>query len=101
MTSVAKLLLRFSFTNSSDVVKKARMWEMKSHSLSVRGFQSVASSKRLISSAVQNEASAFLYIHQMPLCWMENRTKGWGFARRSGLGARSPFFQQSCALIMS
>ena len=37
--------------------------------------QSTASLERSISSAVQKEASAFLYILQMLLCWMGKRTK--------------------------
>lgn len=63
---------------------------MKWHLLSDSLFQSAVSAKRLISLAVQKEASAFLYILQMPLCWMGKRTKRRGFARRSGLGARNP-----------
>jgi hypothetical protein len=39
---------------------------------------------------VNLEASAFLYILQMSLCWMGKRTKRWGFAWRSGLAASSP-----------
>jgi len=86
---VVKLLLRFSLTMPCDAAKKARTWEMKRRSLSVRRFQSVVSVLRSISSAVQNEASAFLYIRQISSCWMGKRTKRWGFAWRSGLGARS------------
>jgi len=52
--------------------------------------QSTALLERLISSEVQKEASAFLYILQMSLCWMGKRTKRWGFAWRSGSGARVP-----------
>jgi hypothetical protein len=37
--------------------------------------QSTALLERSISSAVQKEASAFLYILQMLLCWMGKRTK--------------------------
>ena len=54
--------------------------------------QSTASLERSISSAVQKEASAFLYILQMSLCWMGKRTKRWGFAWRSGSGGRMPLF---------
>ncbi len=71
----AKLLLRFSLTMPSDAAKKARACEMKWRSLSVRRFQSVVSVLRLISSAVQNEASACLYKLQMLSCWMGKRTK--------------------------
>jgi len=59
----AKVLV--ALTMPSDATKKARTCEMKWHSLSVRRFQSVVSVLRSISSAVQNEASACLYMLQM------------------------------------
>ena len=65
---VAKLLLRFSLTMPSDAAKKARTCEMKWRLLSVRRSQSVVSVLRSISLAVQNEASACLYIHQILSC---------------------------------
>ena len=57
----------------SDAAKKARTWEMEWRALSVRRFQSVVLVLRSISSAVQNEALAFLYIRQMSSCWMGKR----------------------------
>jgi len=74
----------------SDAAKKARTCEMKWRLLSVRQSQSVVSVLRSIYLAVQNEASACLYICQISSCWMGKRTKRWRFARRSGSGARSP-----------
>ena len=53
--------------------------------------QSVRSAERYISSAVQKEALAFLYIHQMSLWWMGKSTKWCGFSCSSSLGA-SPLF---------
>lgn len=50
----------------SDAAKNARMWEMKKRSSSLRRlFQSGTSLERSISSAVQNEAIAFLYMRQI------------------------------------
>jgi hypothetical protein len=86
-----KMLLRFSLTMPLDAAKKARMWQMKCCSVGESSAQSEASAERSISLAVQNDASAFLYILQMLLCWMGKRTKRWGFSRRSGSGARLLF----------
>ena len=72
--------------------KKARTWDMKCCSVDKSLFQSAVSAERSISSAVQKDASAFLYILQMSLCWMGKRTKRRGFVWRNGLGARWPFF---------
>jgi hypothetical protein len=44
---------------------------------------------RSISSAVQKDASAFLYICQMSSCSMGKRTKRCGFSCRSGSRGRS------------
>ncbi len=73
-----KLLLRFLLTMPSDAAKKARMWQMKCCSIGESSAKSVASAERSISLAVHNNASAFLYILQMLLCWMGKRTKWWG-----------------------
>ncbi len=75
VTSVAKLLLRFLLTMPLEAAKKARTCKMKRCSVVESLSQSVASLERLISSAVQKEASAFLYILQMSSCWMGKRTK--------------------------
>ena len=64
---------------------------MKCCSVSVSLFESVVSAERSISSAVQKDASAFLYILQMLSCWMEKRTKRLWLAWRNGSGARWPF----------
>ena len=72
--------------------KKVRMWEMKCRSVGESLFESVVSAERSISSAVQKDASAFLYIlRQMLSCWMGKRTKQLGFAWSNGSGARWPF----------
>ena len=47
-----------------EAAKKAKMWLMKWRSLSESLTQSAISEPRSISSAVQKEASAFLYISQ-------------------------------------
>ena len=44
---------------------------------------------RLISSAVQKDALAFLYIFQMLSCLMGKRTKRFEFSCRIGLRGRS------------
>ncbi len=60
MTSVVKLLLRFSLTMLSEATKKARTCRMKCCSVVESLSQSTtASLERSISSAVQKEASAF------------------------------------------
>jgi hypothetical protein len=64
---------------------------MKCCSVGESLFESVVSAERSISSAVQKDASAFLYILQMLSCWMGKRTKQLGLAWRNGLGARWPF----------
>jgi hypothetical protein len=55
--------------------KKAKTWDMKCCSVGESLFQSVVSAERWISSSVQKDASAFLYILQMSSCWMGKRTK--------------------------
>ncbi len=90
MTLVAKLLLRFSLMMPLEAAKKARTCRMKCCSIVESLSQSTALLERSISSAVQKEASAFLYILQMSLCWMGKRTKQRGLAWRSGSGARVP-----------
>ena len=61
---------------------------MQEHSLT----QSVRSAERSISSVVQKEASAFLYIREMLAWWMGKSTKWCGFSCRSGSKVRSPSF---------
>jgi hypothetical protein len=51
--------------NAIRCCKKARMWEIKCCYVVESLFQSAASAERSISSAVQKDASAFLYILQM------------------------------------
>jgi hypothetical protein len=75
VTLVAKLLLWFVLMMPSEAVKKARICRMKCCSVVESPSQSTALLERSISSAVQKEASAFLYILQMLLCWMGKRTK--------------------------
>lgn len=57
-----KFWAKFSLTIPSEAAKKAKMWLMKWRSLSESLTQSAISEPRSISSAVQKEASAFLYI---------------------------------------
>ena len=92
VTSVVKLLLRFSLAILSEAAKNARTWEMKWRLVSDSLTQSERSAERSISSAVQKEASAFLFIRQMSAWWMGKSTKRCGFSCRSGSGARSPTF---------
>jgi hypothetical protein len=60
----------------SDAAKKAKTWVMKCCSVGESLFQSVVSAERWISSAVQKDNSAFLYVLQMLSCWME-KDKTW------------------------
>ena len=70
---------------------------MKLRSVSDKNLtQSVRSAERSISSAVQKEASAFLYIHQMSLWWMGKSTKRCGFSCSSGSGASPSFSAILC-----
>ncbi len=64
----------------------------KWHSLADSLSQSAMSAVRLISSAVQKDALAFLYILQMSAWFMGKSTKQCGFSFSSGSGARSPLF---------
>jgi len=59
-------------------------------SFAVNEAQSFASWARSISSAVQKEASAFLYISQISSCWMGKMTNLPGFSWRSGSGVEKP-----------
>ncbi len=90
MTSVAKLPVRFLLTMPSEATKKVRTWDMKCCSVGKSFFQSAMSLERSISSAVQKDASASLYIFQMSECWMGKRMKRWGFGRRRVSGACPP-----------
>jgi hypothetical protein len=73
-------------------VGKNQGWEMKWRLVLDSLFQSMRSAKRLISSAVQKEASAFLYIRQMLAWCMGKSTKQCGFSCSSGSVVRSPLF---------
>mmetsp|Transcript_20804 Transcript_20804/g.62227 ORF Transcript_20804/g.62227 Transcript_20804/m.62227 type:complete len:209 (+) Transcript_20804:380-1006(+) len=71
----------------SDAAKNARTCETKWRSLSLSlTSQSLWSCARSTSSAVQNDASAFLYMAQTSLCSIGKRTKRFGFSWRSGSG---------------
>ncbi len=70
-----KIAAEILIDNAIRCCEKARMWEMKCCSVGESLFQSAALAERLISSAVQKDASAFLYIRQILLCWMGKRTK--------------------------
>jgi hypothetical protein len=87
-----KLLLRFLLMMPLEAGKNARTWETKWRSLADSLSQSTMSAVRLISSAVQKDASAFLYICQMLAWYMGKSTKRCGFSYSSSLGARSPSF---------
>jgi hypothetical protein len=89
---MAKSLLRFSLMMLPEAAKNARKWETKWRSLSDSLSQSAMSAMRLISSAVQKDASAFLYICQMSAWCMGKSTKQCGSSCSSGLGARSLVF---------
>ena len=81
---------RFSLTMPSEAAKNARTVEMKWRSLSLSFCsQSFMSWQRSISSAVQNEASAFLYMAQTSACSMGKSTKRFGFSMSSGSGVKS------------
>ena len=89
-TSVAKFWAKFSFTMPSEAAKNASTVEMKWRSLSLSFCsQSFMSWQRSISSAVQNEASAFLYIAHTSACSMGKSTKRFGFSMSSGSGVKS------------
>ena len=82
--------------------KKVRMWEMKCRSVGESLFESVVSAERSISSEVQKDASAFLYIlRQMLSCWMGKRTKQLGFAWSNGSpGQDGRLSRRSCAVML-
>lgn len=75
---------KFSLTIPSLAAKKARTWEMKCCSSSFRASQWPRSLERSTSSAVQNEASAFLYICQMSWYWIGKTTKRRGLSSSKG-----------------
>ena len=76
-------------TIPSDAAKKANTCLTKCCSFSVSLAQSLRSCARSISSAVQNEASAFLYISQMRGYWIGKMTKRLGFSLSRGSLASS------------
>jgi len=65
---------------------------MKWRSPSVRLFQCFRSEERSTSSAVQNEASAFLYISQIFGYWIGNIQNLSGFGARSGSSGKAGMF---------
>ena len=75
---------KFSLTMPSLAAKKANTWETKCFSSSLSCSQWVRSFERSTSSAVQKDASAFLYICQMSWYWMGNTTKRRGLSRNKG-----------------
>jgi len=63
---------------------------MKYFSFLLRPSQSLRSDARSISSAVQNEASAFLYMSQISACWIGKRTNRPEFSDSNGSGKCLP-----------
>ena len=80
-----------------DAAKKARMWEMKWHSLSVRQFQSVASAEKSISLAVQNEASAYVHLPDVIVLDGE-KDNTVGFCSEKWFGGKESFLFGSLVL---
>ena len=76
------------FTIPSLAAKNPMTWLMKWRSSSVSFSQWATSEPRSTSSAVQKEASAFLYISQIWLYLIGNRTNLSLFSSNSGSGAR-------------
>ena len=68
----------------SEAAKKARMCEMKCFSLLVSFSQSLMSAARSISSAVQKDASAFLYMCHTSGCLIGKSTKRCLFSMSMG-----------------
>merc|ERR1719507_2134459 len=66
----------------SEAAKNARTCLRKCRSLTVSPSQSLRSWERSISSAVQNDASCFLYISQTSGNWRGNITQRFGFSRK-------------------
>ncbi len=87
-----KVVTQVLVNNAVRGSKEPSTWEMKWCSLSVSLFQSAMSAVRSISSAVQKDAWAFLYIFQMSAWHMGKRMIWCGFSCRSGSGASSPLF---------
>ena len=77
-------LTKFSLTIPSLAAKKASTCEIKCFSSFFSCSQCCMSFDKSTSSAVQNEASAFLYIFQMSWYWMGNTTNLFGLSLRSG-----------------
>lgn len=65
---------------------------MKWRSPSVRFCQCLRSEERSTSSAVQNEASAFLYISQIFGYWIGNMQNRSGFGARRGSSGKAGMF---------
>lgn len=75
---------RFSLTIPSLAAKNAKTWEIKWRSSSFKASQWVKSLERSTSSAVQKEASAFLYICQISWYWMGKITNRRGLSSSNG-----------------
>merc|ERR1719295_1479609 len=88
-TSSPKFSSRFSSTMPSLAAKKASTCLMKCCSFLFSFGQSFWSWERSISSAVQKEATCFLYISQISLSESGNITNRLGFAIRRGSVASS------------
>mmetsp|Transcript_23607 Transcript_23607/g.65333 ORF Transcript_23607/g.65333 Transcript_23607/m.65333 type:complete len:270 (+) Transcript_23607:1218-2027(+) len=82
----------------SEAAKNARMCLMKCRSPPVSLSQSLASCERSISSAVQNEASCFLYISQTCGYLMGNITHLCGLLRKSGSSFSSSLYSAEMRL---
>ncbi|KAI5341413.1 hypothetical protein L3X38_020687 [Prunus dulcis] len=83
---------RFSKTMPSEAAKKASTWVMKCFSPGVRVSQWRRSWQRSTSSAVQKEASAFLYISQISGYWIGNIQKRSGFGASNGSSGKAGIF---------
>ena len=78
----------------SEAAKKDSTDFKKNRSLSDNFSQSFGSWDKSNSSAVQKEASAFLYICQISLCWIGNKTNRFGFSLR--IGSMKACYTTSC-----
>ena len=81
--------------------KKARTWDMKCCTIGESLFQSVVSAERSISSAVQKDASVFLYTSSRcrHVGWGRGRND-WGLLGVTVLGQDGRLSWRSCALTL-
>merc|ERR1719265_355236 len=82
----------------SEAAKKARTCLMKCCSLSANESQSLVSWDRSISSAVQKDASCFLYISHICGYWMGNITQRRGFSTNRGSDFSSSMYSADTRL---